>query len=90
MSHQNPTFFEALCDRVLAIRILFGVSFMFFILSLALVFFYEWGSAESVVTVLNLVGSAVFASASYYAVRKCREVNALSTDGLDTADDDND
>jgi len=74
MSYQDQTFFEVLCDRVLAIRILFGISLMFFVLSFPLLFFYEWGSANSVVTVLNAVGSAAFTAVSYYAVRKCREL----------------
>jgi len=74
MSYEDPSFFELLCDRSLAIRILFGVSLTFFVLSFPLVFFYEWGSANSVVTVLNVVGSAFFMTISYYAVRKCREL----------------
>jgi hypothetical protein len=74
MSYEDPTFFELLCERSLAIRILFGVSLMFFVLSFPLLFFYEWGSANSVVTVFNVVGSAAFMSVTYYTIRKCREL----------------
>lgn len=74
MSYQDQTFFEVLCDRVLAIRILFGVSLTFLVLSFPLLFFYEWGSANSVVTVLNVVGAAFFTGVTYYAIQRCREL----------------
>lgn len=73
MSYDDPTLLDALCDRVRAVGILFGIATMFLVLNVPLLFVYEWGSANSVVTVLNVVGSCVFVVGSYAAIRTCRE-----------------
>lgn len=75
MSYQDPSFFELLCDRKLAIKILFGLALTFFVLNLPLVFVFEWGSANNVITVLNLFGSGGFVVGCYYVIRKCRTLS---------------
>jgi len=75
MSTQDETFFDHLCDRTLAIQILFAIALTFFVINVPLLLFvYEWGSANNVVTVFNVVGSGAFMAVSYYAIRKCREL----------------
>jgi len=62
---------DLLCDRYKGLQILLGIALTFFVITFPMLFIYEWGSANSVVTVMNVFGSTAFAVGTYLVMRKC-------------------
>ena len=72
MVSDDTTFFEEFCRHSYWMKVIFGLSLLFFLLHLPYPLVVEPGTALYVVATMNIVGTAVFMLASGYTVRKCQ------------------
>lgn len=71
MGERLDDFMEELCTRRQLISVIFFLAVFLIAIQLPYLFFVEWGSALSVVSVMNVVGFSVFAVVSGALLRHC-------------------
>lgn len=74
MAATDTTFLAEICRREHWIRIIFGISALFFVLHIPYLVVVDPGTALYVVAVMNIVGTGAFMVASGVVIRKCQSV----------------